>query len=202
MKGLIDGIIATLSPAFKDKAWFFKGPQYIRYDFRADKADLGFPRSASSWGPQISGGIDRACDGRGKFAGKAYIFESNQYFRYDYATDKIDAGPSDIAAWGLAPSVSHDVDFSTGIDAVVKGAGPFANKVCFFKGKRYCRYDWTADSMEAEASLAVWNLPGVFSSGVDAAVTGLGAFSSKAYFFRLEFWELNGRPEWTKTMRV
>jgi hypothetical protein len=179
MKGLVHGVIATNSPKYPEMAWFFRGDQYIRFDFKADRAELGFPTAASNWAPQLASGIDGSCDGRGGYAGKTYIFTGNQYYRYDYAADGLDLGPRELTVWGLTGG------FENGVDTVFNGTGAFADYVYFFKGDRYLRYSWTADTVDqAEAPLSAWKLPGAFASGVDAAVTGLGAYRGKTYFFK------------------
>ena len=50
MKGLIDAVLTSPVDAYKNKAWFFKGGQYMRYDFQADKANGGYPQPAAAWG--------------------------------------------------------------------------------------------------------------------------------------------------------
>jgi hypothetical protein len=70
-------------------------------------------------------------------------------------------------------------------DTALEGRAPYAGKVYFFRGTRYLRYDWTLDRLDQRpAPLSAWNLPSPFSSGVDAAVNGLGSYLGRAYFFR------------------
>jgi hypothetical protein len=179
MKGLVHAVIATNSSTYPAKAWVFQGDKYARYDFAADKADLGYPRDAANWAAEIAGGLDGAFDGRSPYAGKAYLVVGSQYYRYDYAQDGIDLGPNDLSAWGV------DNGFENGVDTVLNGAGAYSDKVYFFKGDRYQRYSWSADTTDQpEKSLSEWNLPGSFATGIDAAVTGLGPYKNKAYFFK------------------
>lgn len=190
MKGLVHAVIATNSPTYPNKAWFFRGDKYMRFDFGADKADIGFPSDAVNWAPEIAGGLDGACDGRAAYVNKTYLFAGDKYFRYDYATDAIDAAARELTVWGLTGG------FVSGVDAVLNGTGAYADKVYFFKGDRYQRYSWTTDTVDQpEASLSAWNLPGAFASGVDAAVTGLGPSRDKAYFFKGDDYV---RYDWTQ----
>jgi hypothetical protein len=84
------------------KAYFFKGTQYIRYDLKTDKVDLGYPKPiANNWPgfpAAFAAGIDAAVVWNN---GKAYFFKGANYIRYDIKTDKVDAGyPKPIAgAW-------------------------------------------------------------------------------------------------------
>jgi Hemopexin len=71
------------------------------------------------------------------------------------------------------------------IDAAINGQGPYAGKAYFFKRDKYVRYDWTSNAVDAgfPMPLSAWNLPGEFSPGIDAALSGTGKYHSKAFFF-------------------
>jgi len=91
-----NGIDAALEGQGKyaGKAYFFKGDQYVRYDWNQDKVDAGYPLALSAWNlpGDFASGIDAALNGQGKYAGKAYFFKGDQYVRYDWNRDKVDAG--------------------------------------------------------------------------------------------------------------
>ena len=72
------------------------------------------------------------------------------------------------------------------VRGAVRGEGRFADKLYFFKGAEYWRYDLAKDYGEVDypQPLASWNLPGDFSLGIDACLPGAGAFAGKTYFFR------------------
>ncbi|HAR49751.1 MAG TPA: hypothetical protein DCR81_06550 [Smithella sp.] len=56
----------------------------------------------------------------GPYAAKSYFFKGDQYFRYDWTTERIDAGyPQPLSAWNL-PGV-----FTTGFDACLNGRGSY-----------------------------------------------------------------------------
>ena len=144
----IDAALSADGP-FKGKAYFFKGDQYIRYDWNTQKVDNGYPKTITTtwnhWPSEFSGGIDSALSGNGPFKGKAYFFKGNQYIRYDWEKDKVDKGyPRKIEeSWQGWPS-----DFYEQIDAALPGDDPFKNKAFFFKGNQYIRYDWEQDRID------------------------------------------------------
>ncbi len=74
-----------------DKAYFFKGKHYVRYDLLRGKVDSSLPWTIRvNWpGLGFSSGIDAAfSDGGGKY----YFFRGNQYVRYDIGDDRADDG--------------------------------------------------------------------------------------------------------------
>jgi hypothetical protein len=122
--------------------------------------------------------FDTAINGRAAYAGKVYFFKDDRYVRYDWALDRADSGPSPMSAWHLpAP-------FVTGVDVALNGAMQHESKAYFFRGDQYISYDWSTDQVGSPASLALWNLPPVFATGVDSALTGQGSYAGKAYFFK------------------
>jgi hypothetical protein len=146
--GFPRGIDAALNgqEGFAGKLYMFKGDQYVRYDWAADKTDPGYPKPiAGMWPglpPDFTTGFDSAVTGKGPFAGKAYFFKGDQYVRYDWAADQTDPGyPKPIAGmWpGLPP------DFTSGIQAAMNGRVGYEGKLYLFKGANYVRYDWAAD---------------------------------------------------------
>jgi Hemopexin len=85
---------------FAGKAYFFRGDEYVRYDWAQDKVDDGYPQPLSAWHLPggFASGIDTALNGERQFEGKAYFFRGDQYVRYDWAQDKVDDGyPKPIA---------------------------------------------------------------------------------------------------------
>ncbi|MFT3764135.1 MAG: hemopexin repeat-containing protein [Minicystis sp.] len=168
---------------YDEKGYFFKGPLYARYAWPAEEVDIG-PAPLSNWSfpASFAGGVDAALEGRRAFRGKAYFFKGDQYIRYDWSGDRIDAGyPQPLSAWKLpAP-------FSSGIDAALNGAESFERYCYFFKGDQYIAYDWETDAVAGEVKkLDDWNLPATFAKGIDTAILGYGAYRGKAYFFKGE----------------
>lgn len=124
----------------RQKVYFFKGDQYLRYDIAADRVDPGYPLPiAGHWPGLWTNHIDAGVVWPN---GKAYFFRGSQYIRYDIAKDKADPGyPADIkGGWPGFPS-----SFAAGVDdAVVWNNG----KAYFFKGSEYIRYDIAADKTD------------------------------------------------------
>jgi hypothetical protein len=81
---------------FAGKAYFFKGNQYIRYDWASDTTDPGYPKSFPGVWPGLPPGftsnIQAALNGQKQFGGKLYFFKGADYARYDWAADRGDAG--------------------------------------------------------------------------------------------------------------
>jgi len=168
---------------YGSKTYFFKGNQYVRYDWNNETTDSGYPQPLSAWKfpAPFANGIDAALNAAGGYAGKAYFFKGGQYIRYDWTNDAPESGyPQPLSAWGLSGV------FATGIDCALEGDGPYAGKAYFFKGSHYVRFDWAADKLDAgyPQPLSAWNLPADFATGIDAAINGVGQYAGKAYMFR------------------
>ena len=131
--------------ANEGKAYFFKGSQYVRYDWAKNCADEGYPLSISEWNlpGNFASGIDAAIEGTGENANKVYFFKDNEYIRYNLETDTVDEGyPLSLNEWKLIDP------FLSGVDSVVNGKGTYEGKTYFFKGSQYMRYDWASDQIE------------------------------------------------------
>ncbi len=92
------------------KAYFFKGSNYLRYDWTSDNTDPGYPKSIEGnwpgWPLDFQQGIDAAVTWD---TGKAYFFKGSNYLRYDLTSDNTDPGyPKPIEAkWtGIIESFS------------------------------------------------------------------------------------------------
>src|SRR4030095_4837183 len=132
---------------FTDKGYFFRGSNYVRYDWKLDREDFDYPKPIHLWKlPQnFQSGIDAACNGQGQFLGKADFFKDNTYARYDWATDTVDLKDRNIAAWKLPAS------FLSGVDAALTGEGQFSGKTYFFKDDQYVSFDWATESTSQPA---------------------------------------------------
>jgi hypothetical protein len=183
----IDAAISGEGP-YKGKAFFFKGDQYIQYDWDSDQVDPGYPKKIrGSWQgfPQeFTWRIDAAMNGKGVYRGKAFFFKGDRYIQYDWRNERVDPGfPKPIAGnWqGLPP------EFTADIDAVIDGEGQYENKAYFFKGNRYVRYDWGRNLADRKypkkISSSWWGFTPEFSQGVDAILNGYGPSRGKAFFF-------------------
>jgi hypothetical protein len=165
---------------YKGKAYFFRGRRYVRYDWKLDREDFGYPKANALWNlpDSFQSGINATFNGQEDFASKAYFFKGDKYVRYDWDTNVVDLTDQSLAEWNLPDG------FLTGIDAALNGQGKFSGKTYFFKGNLYVRYIWATNSIEGPFSISAWQLPGAFANGIEAAINGDGPFNGKAYFFR------------------
>jgi hypothetical protein len=168
------------------KAYFFKGDQYARYDWKKDadgQDPIDFVKPLAGWNlpNAFNTGIDAALNGAFGFDGKAYFFKGNQYVGYhwpksdsDPEGDAVD-DPDFITSWNL-PS-----DFSRGVDAAVnspanyfpEGSGAPGNqyyrKAWFFKGRHYVRYSWKSNMPDLRLTLLAWGFQKERKTIVDKA---------------------------------
>ena len=152
-----------------DKAYFFTGDRYVRYDVKNDQVDEGYPLTvAGQWPGLFTDGIDAALP---TGDGSVFFFRADQCLRYDPENNAVLDGPRPIAeVWpGL---------FTTGIDAVV--TWPSGN-VYFFSGQQYQRYDGETDTVDPEAAFIADDWPGLFTAGIETALLWPDGY---AYFFR------------------
>lgn len=159
-----------------DKAYFFDGSQYSRFEVKTADINSDYPLAirdnfAGGW-PSNWTSIDAAAHIGSE---KVYCFRGNQYLRYDTKTGKVDKRPMAI-----------NVDFAenwppdwTSVDAAVNLDN---GNIYFFRGRNYIRYEINTRKVTDPTPIA-----GNFAGGwpgwpnVDAAVNyGDG----NAYFFR------------------
>ena len=101
------GLDATVNSG-DNKAYFFRGGEYLRYDLAADQAEPGYPKAIddTSWPgwPSTWTGVDAAVNSGNN---KAYFFRGSEYLRYDLATNRVDPGypkAIDDTSWPGWPS--------------------------------------------------------------------------------------------------
>jgi peptidyl-Lys metalloendopeptidase len=135
--------------SFSGKCYFFKGASYVRYDWGADRADSGYPKSiAANWNTMPAGftdNLDAIINGGGRFAGKCYFFKGDSYVRYDWNADRADPGyPRNTSDnWHCLPA-----GFTGSYSDALEGDRSFSGKGYFFKGDFYVRYNWDRDCAE------------------------------------------------------
>src|SRR6185437_7718898 len=68
------------------KAFFFKGSQFLRYDWDGDKVDWA-PQAISWWGvpAAFAAGIECALEGGPGYEGWVYFFKGDKYVRYSWS---------------------------------------------------------------------------------------------------------------------
>jgi CubicO group peptidase (beta-lactamase class C family) len=154
------------------KAYIFRGSQYLRYDIPTDKVDDA-PKPVNSWNgfPEDWDRIDAAVTWDN---GKIYFFKDDRYLRFDILKNKIDQRERPIRGnWpGMPESWTH-------FDAAINWGN---GKAYFFHGAGYARYDIALDTFDQPSRRihTFWNgFPSEWSH-IDAAVNwGNG----KAYLF-------------------
>ncbi|WP_236790950.1 hemopexin repeat-containing protein [Amycolatopsis sp. GM8] len=151
-----------------EKAYFFTGDRYIRYDVEKDGIDDGYPLSiAAQWPGLFESDIDAAMPWSD---GSVFFFKAGQCLSYDIENNAVLDGPRSIAErWpGL---------FESGIDAAVLwGSG----NAYFFRGELYQRFDAETGAIDPEARSIAEDWPGAFTSGIE---TALWWPSGNPYFF-------------------
>ena len=154
------------------KAYIFRGSQYLGYDIPTDKVDDA-PKPVASWNgfPEDWDRIDAAVTWDN---GKIYFFKGDRYLRFDILKNKIDQRERPIRGnWpGMPDSWTH-------FDAAINWGN---GKAYFFHGSGYARYDIALDTFDQPSRRihTYWNgFPSEWSH-IDAAVNwGNG----KAYLF-------------------
>lgn len=166
--GLTSRLAGFVSPD-SEKAYFFLGDLYVRYDVAGDGADPGYPlKIADNWPSLFTEDIDAALCWPD---GNVYFFKGDQYIKYDWATDRAaDGYPLPIAT--MWPGV-----FESDIDAAVRWPGDIA---FFFKDGEYLTYDLVADRVNGSPLPITEKLTGLSEAGIDVALVWPGA---QAYFF-------------------
>jgi hypothetical protein len=147
-----DKLVGSLNAALKGrhsftgKGYFFKNQFYTRSNLANFGMETADATSLSAWhfdAPFLSG-VEAAFNGSFSRATKAYFFKGNQYIRYDWVSDKVDAGyPKPITSLNGIPA-----DFASGVDAAIDGDRGFAGIGYLFRGKTYLRYNWNSNGGE------------------------------------------------------
>ncbi|MEM8762378.1 MAG: murein L,D-transpeptidase catalytic domain-containing protein [Bacteroidota bacterium] len=124
--------------------------------------------------------IHAAINGQKGFEGKGYLFNGENYIRYDWDKDRPDVNyPKKLNLWKLKGG------FAKGIDAAINGQKKFEGYGYLFKGGKYVTYDWVKDAPVGNPkSLNLWKLKGDFLNGIDAACNGKGKYDDYGYLFK------------------
>lgn len=165
--GLFPSVDAALNWG-NGKVYFFSGSQYSRFDARLDRVEPGYPRAiAGAWTDAATSAFDTGIDAAVNWGnGKAYLFKGDQYIRHDIVSDNLDPGyPKRIGPnWGNVAGTIFERD----LDAAINWGN---GKVYWFKGTQYGRIDVATKSLDPGYPRPIaGNWPGVFTTGVSAAV--------------------------------
>lgn len=148
------------SPAFHNKMYFFKGAEYVRFDYL--DAPVRIPDSAgniSAWNLPAGFGSDirGALNGKRSRLGFAYFFKGPSYERYSWANNTVDADyPKPISSLINMPQ-----PFWSGIDAALDGDGDFADFGYLFRDDSYCRFNWVDVRVDNGPHMVWDSWPGV-----------------------------------------
>jgi hypothetical protein len=166
----------------RQKAFFFKGDTYRRFDIERDRFDGGYPRPiAGNWRKLDVSSVDAALKWPTKGwldRTKVYFFSGRQYYRFDIENDEVDPEyPKPIAGnWkGLWPD---------GVDAGLVWDDETAY---FFKGDQYVRFGIKENRVVSEPAKISDDWPELWAEGLDAAVVWPKTQTvpkNRAYFFR------------------
>lgn len=171
---------------------FGSNGNYLRYDWISDKLDCKGARRLDAWGiPDdfasgvnaiFNGGCNGKCHERQfPHTGKAYFVNGNSFLVYDWDADQLESTtPRPLSELGL------EGVFADRLDAVVRGRGPFQNKLYFFSGGQYLRVDLETNQVDlGPTNMAGWALPPAFNGTIDVALNGEGEkYRDKLYLFK------------------
>ena len=116
--------------------------------------------------------------------GKVYFFKGDQYWRFNFKANKVDANyPAKISVgWKGLKNYPGKADFSKNLDAVVNRDN---NHCYFFKGAYYIKWDIKRNKIltgyPAKISVGWKDLPSNFTTNIDAAYS---RYDGKVYFFK------------------
>lgn len=131
----IQGAIAVSS----QRAYFFRGGEYLRYDIAADRVDQ-LPRPIAGFWPGWPVAWNDSIDGCVNWGnGLVYFFKGANFIRYDLNQDRVTREPTQIsAAWGNWPFPWN---------ARMNGGGVWPTGTAYlFSGSGYIRYSVAADA--------------------------------------------------------
>jgi hypothetical protein len=156
----------------RNKAYFFYGDRYVRYDVAADGVEAGYPKPiAGNWNSAFDRDIDAAVL---RPAGDyAYLFRGAEYVKIDMLGNTLVPGYPKVIAGHWPGLWASDINAAL---PSLDGAYTY-----FFQGTEYTKYDWHADSVvEGYPKLISDHWLGVYQWGIDTAVLWP---SGNAYFF-------------------
>lgn len=131
------------------KAYFFDGDHYYRYDIKEKKADDGSPfPTLPNWRGVIPG-PNRSSEIHAAFLwpnGFGYLFQDNQYYKFNVADDKVEAGYPKLISEGWPGLASSGQQFVAAFvwPELIEGR----QKAFFFHHTIYYRYDVADDHID------------------------------------------------------
>ncbi|MGV9884654.1 hemopexin repeat-containing protein [Streptomyces sp. NPDC003006] len=166
-------------------AYLFKGDQYIRYDLRHSRIDVGPLNIGEHWPGLKEAGFDRDLDtvlytwapgGLKEHLQTSYaihFFKGDQYVTFDLGANKVTSGPKKIAAgWPGLKAGGFDSNLDASVLTWTLGRLPGMatdRKVYFFKGDRYIRFDLNTNNTTHSGRAIADGWPGLKGTDFAAA---------------------------------
>jgi hypothetical protein len=143
---------------FDGKVSVFRGRQFFRFSLADGTVEgpVSIFAGFTDVGEPFASGIDAGLHGVGDFFEFMWLFKGSQYLRYDVANDVIADPPQPIAGnWG---GETWPAEFAAGIDFAFYGTGTEAEKIFFFRGDKFLRYNLRTNLVEEgpESILKNW----------------------------------------------
>jgi hypothetical protein len=197
--GLDPDTLYFKSPGANKHYFFGEQGQYNRYDWDlGDDFSRGFdfstPGVLSAWrlpsdfAADVRTIFNGSCNGscgtqQLPHTGKTYfVNRKGTFLVYDWNTNELESEtPRPLSELGLTGV------FTKRLDAVVRGRSQYRNKLYFFSGGSYVRYDLNSNLIDwGPESLNAWKLPNGFNDGegLDTAINGEGKYQDNLYIFR------------------
>jgi hypothetical protein len=170
------------------RVYFFRGADYVRYGSGRSGVEPCYPKPIAGNWPGLAEvefgvGVDSIVNWGN---GKAYLFLSSKYLRYDLGSNMVDPGyPRPITdGWKGTDGLGIGWTFGPRIDAVMNWGN---GKAYLFVGNRYLRYDIAARQVDPgypRPFAGYW--PGLAEAGYTVRVgSAVNWGNGQAYFFDL-----------------
>lgn len=149
IRGVLNGKLSRAG-----KAYFFKGPQYVRYSWANDGADPNYPKAIATLADMPSSfasDIQATLDGDKDFTNFAYLFKDDQYIRYNWQSLRVDNGPHPIQEnW---PAVIELLFAGEAKVQAIAWVTQAANELQFYIGETESGIPSPFDTVKMEAAL-------------------------------------------------
>ena len=192
-------VYAGYSDSSRDnKMYLFDGKKYVRWSSASHTMDSGYPKQIHGPWPGVPGDLDAAIYAgysSGSFNNKLYFFKGNQYWRWNIETDAMSDGYPKLIKNGW-PGIPNN------LDAAVYGGRSDThrnNKLYFFKGSQYWRWDIELDELEPGYPKTIQDLWPGLPNNLDMAVYSGFSDSNRAnklYFFKdNKYWRWDNKAD-------
>lgn len=134
--------------SYNNKLYLFKREYYWRWNLETNRMDSGYPKLIRSGWRGVPDNLDAAVYGgysRSSRNNKLYLFSGAYYYRWDIQSDRLDRNyPKRIRdGW---PGIPDNLDMAVYAGQSAKSRN---NKLYFFKGDQYWRWDIKKDRLDS-----------------------------------------------------